>query len=100
MESPMCVTAWQEVRSEAAGTGALPAEPGPAGAPPEPFAEPPAPGPPFPARPALVPLVLDPLVPESPWPPPPGAGRTEPEARVPVAALLATGARTAPLSPA
>src|SRR5450755_1360051 len=74
VESPMCVTAWQEVRSEAAGTDTPPAEP--AWAPPEPFAEPPALDPPFavwpalvwpalvwPALvwPALVPLVLDPL---------------------------------------
>ena len=50
--------------------------------------------------PALDPLVLDPLVPELPGPVPPGGGRTEPAARVPVAALLATGGRTAPLSPA
>src|SRR5882757_6417834 len=103
VESPMCVTDWQEVRSEAAGTGAPPA--GPAGAPPEPFAEPPALDPPFAAPPALVPLVLDPpvldpLVAEPPWRAPPGGGRTEPAARVPVAVLLAAGARTAPLSPA
>ncbi len=39
-------------------------------------------------------------MPELPWPAPPGGGRTEPAARVPVAASLATGARTAPLSPA
>src|SRR5882672_7411490 len=95
VESPMCVTEWQEVRSEAAGTGA----------PPEPFAEPPALDPPFAAPPALVPPgldlpVLDPLVPEPPWPAPLGGGRTEPADRVPVAVLLAAGARTAPLSPA
>jgi hypothetical protein len=102
----MCVTAWHEVRSEAAGTDALAAEPDPvAWALPEPVAEPPALDPPFPAPPAPVPLVLVPLVPEllvpePPWPVPPDGGRTEPAARVPVAALLATGARTAPLSPA
>ena len=72
---------------------------------PGPFTGPPAPDPPFAAPPrpvplALVPLALDPLVPEPPWPVLPGGGRTEPAARVPVAALLATGACTAPLSPA
>src|ERR1700722_3244624 len=93
----MCVTAWQEVRSEAAGTGALPARPAWA---PEPFAELPAPDPPFPAPAVLAPLVLDPLVPELPWLLPVGGGRTEPAARVPVAASLAAGARPAPPSPA
>src|SRR6266545_1594493 len=101
VESPMCVTAWQEVRSEAAGTGAPPAGAVmPAGAPPEPFAEPVALDPPFAAPPALVPPALVPLVPDPPWPAPPAGGRTAPADSVPVAALLAAGARTAPLSPA